>query len=76
MTILCTFKVMLFTGFVGSAYWSTKKLPIPYPSPFWFQREPIFFIVSLISLGANHDDSNTPSILRFTYGYFAQWTPT
>ena len=46
MTILCTFRVILFAGFLGSAYWSGRNLPAPYPLPFgssvkalfrWFQ---------------------------------------
>ncbi len=28
-TILCTFRVILSTGFLGGAYWSSKKSPIP-----------------------------------------------
>jgi hypothetical protein len=28
------FRVTLFTGFIGGAYWSEKEPPIPYPLPF------------------------------------------
>ncbi|MEG4842408.1 hypothetical protein [Microcoleus sp. B9-D4] len=50
MTILCIFRVMLFAGFIGGAYWSTKNLPTPYPVPFGSSA------LSLISLVRSNDD--------------------
>lgn len=42
MTILCTFRVTLFAGFIGSAGWSRQKLPTPYPLPFGFSVSALF----------------------------------
>lgn len=40
MTILRVFRVMLFTGFIGGAYWSRLQSPIPYPLPFGVVFQP------------------------------------
>jgi hypothetical protein len=70
MTILCTVRVMLFAGFIGSACWSDKYMPTPYPLPFGSSA------FSLISLVFSNDDSNASSSLGFTHGYFARCLPT
>ncbi len=69
MTILCTFRVMLFAGFMGGACWSNGILPTPYPVPF---GSSVFILISLV-LG--NDESDTSSSNCFTHGYFAQWIP-
>jgi len=69
MTILSTFRVMLFAGFRGSAGWSNEVLPTPYPVPFGSSA------LSLISLVRSHDALNASSSYCFTHGYFARWIP-
>jgi hypothetical protein len=55
---------MLSAGFIGSAGWSNKNLPTPYPVPF---GSSVFILISLV-LG--NDESDTSSSNRFTHGYF------
>jgi len=43
MTMLRTFRVMLFAGFIGSARWSPRFVPTPYPFAFWLQRIQPYF---------------------------------
>jgi hypothetical protein len=42
MTMLYTFRVMLYAGVGGSAYWSRLNLPIPYPLPFGSSLSTLF----------------------------------
>jgi hypothetical protein len=37
---------MLSAGFMGSAYWSFFKTPVPYPLPFWLQ--PVSLLAGLV----------------------------
>ena len=69
MTILRILRVMLFTGFFGSACWSGHQLPTPYPLPFGYSAEALFHCFKLTIIQTHLQAS------RFTHRYFARWTP-
>lgn len=54
-------EMVLSTGFNGSACWSCRKMPAPYPLPFG-SSVISFRIFSLISLVPSDDGSNAPSL--------------
>jgi hypothetical protein len=60
---------MLFAGFIGSAYWSAKNLPTPYPLPFGSSVLALFRWFKITTIQTHLQAE------AFTRGYFARWVP-